>query len=423
MATRGEIKETIDTWAGWLAACHRESLQRDLSLNLPERASLAVIGVRRSGKSYAAAGLVKPHVETTFCMNFEDPFFIQNKMVSILDELLSVYTEFSPSAPKVLLFDEIQNIDGWERWVRKAVDLKKFRVVLTGSSAKMLSSELASTLTGRCISQTVWPLSFREYLSFQRKSCQSPDEYLGALRSYLHWGGFPEVTLFSHEDQKKERLRQYFTDILYKDILKRYEIRSPKSLELVARYYLTNLSSLHSYNSIRKAFGMNVETAADYTSFLQDAFLLFEVNRFHPNLKVQTRDLKKIYAVDTGLRNANAASPQEDIGKLAENAAYIHLRRLGRDVTYFQEEREVDFLVTEFGKPRQAIQVCYDDLKDDVTREREIGSLVECLRSVGLDEGSVLTLKREENLKQGNKWIRLVPLFKWLLDAANPEAS
>lgn len=415
MATRAEVKETIDSWSGWLAACHQESLRRDLSLNLPEKASLAVIGVRRSGKSYAAANLIKPHAQTTFCMNFEDPFFIQNHAVSILDDLISVYTEFSPSAPQVLLFDEIHNIDGWERWVRKTVDLKKFRVVLTGSSAKMLSSELATTLTGRCISQTVWPLSFKEYLSFQKKSCQGPDEYLGALRNYLHWGGFPEVTLLTEEGQRKERLRQYFTDILYKDILKRYEIRSPRSLELVARYYLTNLSSLHSYNSIRKAFGMNVETAADYTSFLQDAFLLFEVSRFHPNLKVQTRDPKKIYAVDTGLRNANASSPQEDLGKLAENAVYIHLRRMGREVTYYQGKGEVDFLLTEFGKPQEAIQVCYDDLKEGSTREREVGSLAECLNHLELKEGTILTLKAEENLKRENKMIHLIPLFKWLL--------
>ncbi|MBI3540596.1 MAG: ATP-binding protein [Deltaproteobacteria bacterium] len=415
MATRGEVKEVIDSWKEWLDASLKESLPRDLDVQLPKKAALALIGVRRCGKSYEAVNLIRPHAESTFCMNFEDPFFIQNNKVSIFDELLSVFTEFSQKMPQFLFFDEIHNIEGWERWVRKVVDQKKFQIVLTGSSAKMLSSELATSLTGRSFSQTIWPLSFREYLRFKNLFCRQNDEYLGALRSYLHWGGFPEVAQLSEDTQKIERLRQYLTDILYKDVMKRHEIRSARALEQMTRFYLTNVSCLHSYNSIRKAFGINAETAADYTRFLQEAFLLFEVSRFHPNLKVQSRDPKKIYAVDTGLRNANASSPQEDLGKLAENAVYLHLRRKGCDVSYFKEEGEVDFVVTQFGKPHEALQVSYDDLQEKTTWEREVYSLLECLKALKLPEGILLTLKREESLTIEKKRIRMIPLFQWLL--------
>lgn len=412
---RGEIKEVIDSWADWLVRCHQASIPRDASLTLPEKLALAVIGVRRSGKTFAAANLLKSRQSNTFYMNFEDPFFIQNNSVTILDDLISVFTEFSKRTPELLLFDEIHNIDGWERWVRKMVDLKKYQIILTGSSARMLSSELATSLTGRSLSQTIWPLSFKEYLRFQNRECQNADEYLGALREFMQWGGFPEIVLSSSDNQKTEMLRQYLTDILYKDIIKRNEIRTTRNLEQLVRFYLTNISNLHSYNSIKKAFGLNVETAREYTGFLQDAFLIFEVNRFHPNLKVQARDAKKIYVVDTGLRNANAASPHHDLGKLAENVVYIHLRRLKKEVSYFKNEGEVDFVITDFGKPKEALQVCYSDLKEEETFKRETTSLIECLQALKLTMGLILTLKREETLTIKNKTINFIPLYKWLI--------
>lgn len=413
MISRSDLKGVIDTWSEWLRSS-QEQISRPLSLVIPEKHALAFIGVRRSGKSFEAASLTQA-ASDVLCINFEDPFFIEHRSVAVLDELVSVFTEFAKRSPKTILFDEIHNIDGWERWVRKMVDLKRYRLLLTGSSAKMLSAELATTLTGRCVSQTVWPLSFQEYLSFTQRTCANADEYLGTLRDYFQWGGFPEVTLAHSEGEKKALLAQYLTDILYKDIIKRNEIRAPKNLEVLTRYYLTNISSLHSYNSVRKAFAFNVETVRDYTGFLQDAFLVFEVNRYHPNLKVQSRDAKKIYAIDTGLRNVNASSSQADLGKLVENSVYLELRRRGREVYYFKEKGETDFLLTHFGKPMEAIQVCYADRENEEAWKREVGSLLECLQATRLESGVILTQKREEMQNFENKRIAFVPLYKWLL--------
>lgn len=422
MVSRSDLKEVIDAWGGWLKQTSHDQYPRPFSFVIPEKHALALVGVRRSGKSFAAASLVNASPDV-LCINFEDPYFIEYHSVTLLDEIVSVFTEFSKRSPQTLLFDEIHNIDGWERWVRKMIDLKRYRIVLTGSSAKMLSMELATTLTGRCVAQTVWPLSFEEFLSFTKTSCANTDEYLGAFREYLHWGGFPEVVLAPTEQEKRTLLAQYLTDILYKDIIKRNEIRSPKNMEVLVRYYLTNISSLHSYNSVRKAFALNVETVRDYTLFLQDAFLVFEVSRYHPNMKVQSRDAKKIYAIDTGLRNVNASSSHADFGKLVENVVYLELRRRGKEICYFREKGETDFLVTHFGKPVEAIQVCYGVENDEGTWKREVDSLLECLLATHLDGGVILTQKREETLQREGKTISFKPLHKWLLPGLMVQGS
>lgn len=414
MTSRSDLKEVIDEWGGWLRRATHDQYPRPFSFEIPKKHALALVGVRRSGKSFAAASLVKAPSDV-LCINFEDPYFIEHHSVALLDEIVSVFTEFSKRSPQTILFDEIHNIDGWERWVRKMIDLQRYHIVLTGSSAKMLSMELATTLTGRCVTQTVWPLSFQEFLSFTQTTCANTDEYLGAFRGYLQWGGFPEVVLAPTEQEKKTLLEQYLTDILYKDIIKRNEIRSPKNMEVLVRYYLTNVSSLHSYNSVRKAFALSVETVRDYTLFLQDAFLVFEVSRYHPNMKVQSRDAKKIYAIDTGLRNVNASSSQSDFGKLVENVVYLELRRRGKETCYFKEKGETDFLVTRFGKPVEAVQVCYGIENNEGTWRREVDSLLECLKATQLDEGMILTQKREEMLQLEGKTISFVPLHKWLL--------
>lgn len=414
MASRSDIKEVIDAWQEWLHQTRETLIPREQSIPIPEKLALAIIGARRSGKSFAAASNLLNRKEDAFYMNFEDPFFIGNNRVEILDQLISVFTEHTGKTPRLLLFDEIQNISGWERWVRKMVDLKKFRLVLTGSSALMLSSEIATSLTGRCLTSIVWPLSFREYRTFAKKTCRTTDEHLACLRSYMMEGGFPEVALTPSPEEKTRLLKQYLTDILYKDIIKRHEIRTPRYLEQLVSYYLTNISCSHSYNSVRKAFGLNVETAREYTHALQDAFLIFEVNRYHPNLKVQARDSKKIYAIDTGLRNSNVFSPSDDLGKLAENIVYLELRRRGEEIWYFNNRGEVDFFVTRSGKPKGALQVCYDDLEDKATWERETSSLVECLEETKLDQGTLTTLKREETIRIQKKEIHFVPLYKWL---------
>ncbi len=422
MADRGKIKAAIDDWLMWYRQASKALIKRTLSVNvsseLAGKKASAYIGVRRCGKTFSAIQASKDSgisADKILYFNFEDPLMLLEKGPAVFDEVISVHTEYAGISPELVLFDEVQNIEGWEKWVRKAVDMGRFRLHITGSSAKMLSSELSTAISGRNIEIPVWPLSFGEYLVFSNRSPNNGNEYLSAVRDYLNWGGFPEVALVKEEEEKRLILRQYVNDIMLKDIIGRHEIRSKHQLDRLMIYYFTNISSPHSYNSVSRVIQMNTDTVADYTGFLAEAFLFFEVKRYYHNLKVQMRDMKKIYCIDTGMRNVHSVSPfNDELGKLAENAVYIHLRRQGKEVWYFKGDAEADFVVTKLGKPQDVIQVCYSDIEDAKTREREVGGLIEALEYTGLKKGVILTSSREEKLSAHGKDIEFIPLYKWL---------
>jgi predicted AAA+ superfamily ATPase len=199
-----------------------------------------------------------------------------------------------------------------------------------------------------------------------------------------------------------------------RDVVSRHSIKNQQSLHQVVSFYLTGLSCLHSYNSLRKAFGISTELAAVLTGYLAQAFLVFEMSRYHPNLKVQARDPKKIYVIDTGLRTVSLQSNREDWGRLAENAVYLQLRRHNKQIFYYKQKQEVDFVITELGKPIDAIQVCYSDFENQDTRNREINALLECLQDLKLTSGKILTLSIEDVLIMEGKTIYLIPLYQWL---------
>lgn len=423
MADRGKIKTAIDDWLMWYRWASDTLIKRRLSVSVSNELAgkkvCAYIGVRRCGKTFSAIQASKNSgipADRVLYFNFEDPLTLLETGPAMFDEIISVHTEYAGVSPELVLFDEVQNIEGWEKWVRKAVDMGRFRLHITGSSAKMLSSELATAISGRNIEIPVWPLSFDEYLLFSNRSPNDANEYLSAVRDYLIWGGFPESVLVKEAEDKKIILRQYVNDIMLKDVIGRHEIRSKHQLEQLIIYYFTNISSPHSYNSVSKAIQMNMDTVADYTGFLAEAFLFFEVKRYYHNLKVQMRDTKKIYCIDTGMRNVHSVSPfNDELGRLAENAVYIHLRRQGKEVWYFKGDAEADFVVTELGKPQDVIQVCYSDMEEAKIREREVGGLIEALKYTGLKKGVVLTLSREERFSEQGKNVVFIPLYKWLM--------
>jgi uncharacterized protein len=383
----------------------------------PERA-LAFTGVRRCGKTFFAleASLSRSDQEV-FYYNFEDPLFFRETGLENLSLLLRLAQEHHPTPFSLLILDEIQNIEGWERWVRTLIDQKRYDIIVTGSSATLLSSELATSLTGRALEFHVWPLSYDEVLRFKKKVPTSHLEHLSAFRFYLRWGGFPHVVLLSDEFEKRDTLDQYLSDILLKDVVQRNEIRDVRSLSRLATYLFTNLSSLHSYTALRKAFGLSADLVASYLQALSSAFLIFEVERYHKNLKVQARDARKIYVVDTGMRNVVARSTEEDIGKLLENVVYLELRRRGHSVMYYKGIKEVDFITIRGYKPELALQVCAEGLHVPKTRERELSALAECLAALNLKEGVIITISDEENitLKDG-RTVRVLPAYKWMLE-------
>ena len=416
MVNRSDLRKVILDWCGWLERAKVSCFTRDISFTMPVNQALALTGVRRAGKSFSAVNFILENDASVFYMNFEDPFFSIEFSVTIFDQLITAYVEEFGKEPVYLIFDEIQNINSWERWVRKTVDLKKYKIILSGSSAKLLSSEVATALTGRGVERNIWPLSFKEYLRFSGKKCESDNEYLAAIREYMNFGGMPEIVLLKDENQKVELLRQYLTDIISKDILNRYQIRSKRTLDQIVIYYLTNISSLHSYNSVKNAFDVNLDTVRDYTKYLGECFLIFEVNRYHPNLKVSARDPKKIYSIDTGLRNFNSASHSTDLGRLAENIVFVELKRRGYEISYFKDNFEADFVATQHSEPNLIVQVCYSDMRDESTYNREIRATTEAMQQLKMHEAFIVTENRHETLKINADLIHMVPLYEWLLE-------
>lgn len=416
---RGHLKSSLDEWNGWYERVHCEAIERSDVPSLPANHALALLGVRRSGKSWLAAAVAHRSGLRTLYYNFEDPLFYAEPGVAGMDTLLSVHTEYAGAEPELLVLDEIQNIDGWERWVRKAVELGRYRILVTGSSARLLSAELATALAGRTLTHEVWPLGLPEYLRFTNTRCTSPAEHLAATRAFLGSGGLPEVVLQPDEPERRRILRQYVDDILLRDVISRHAIRSPRRLRQVVAYAMTHTACLFSHNRIKGAFGVDVQTSQDYLSYLQEAYLAFAVPRHHPNLKVQARDPQKLYVVDTGLRNAHTRSASEDIGRLAENAVYVELRRRGHDISYWRSPRgEVDFVLREGTDTIAALQVTWDSLGPGPTRERELRSLLACLEDLDLPTGTVLTLDRDEHVEVGGRRITLLPIYRFLLGAA-----
>lgn len=405
-------------WLSWFLR-ESQSLQiRSSVIRLPKELCLALTGVRRSGKTFTAlqiareAGLLKE----TFYYNFEDPVCLAGAKARDIETLISLFEEERGYSPLLVILDEVQYVEGWEKWVRKAVDMKQFGVIVTGSSSRLLSSEFATAISGRVIEKAIWPLSFKEFVSFRGKKPISEGQWLHELCHYMRWGGFPKPTLLDTEEERIDLLKQYLSDIVLRDVLNRHKILNHLALNQIVSWYLTNIACLHSYSAIKKAFEISTDLAATLSSYLAEAYLAFELSRYHLNMKVQTRDPKKVYLIDNGLRTVSLLSEREDWGRLAENIVYIELRRRNKQVFYYKNTGEVDFLVTELGKPQQAIQVCFSDLEDEKTKQRELSSLLECLQALDLSTGILLTKSYEETIHNDKQTVHCIPLYRWLLD-------
>lgn len=417
MTTRGELKKAVIDWMEWFRKFSKELIPRKNIPSFQHDLCLALTGVRRSGKTSTAVQIAIElgKAQSTFYFNFEDPIFFAEADVKSIDILVSLFEEFTGGVPSLVILDEVQNVSGWERWVRKAVDIGKFQVIVTGSSSQLLSSEIATAISGRVIEHTIWPLSFSEYLSFVKVKPNSEGMWMRELENYLRWGGFPKLALIKNENERILLLKQYLSDIVLRDVVARHAIMNQHALNQIVSSYLTGLSCLHSYNALRKAYGFSIELASTLTHYLSQAFLVFEMSRYHANLKVQARDPKKIYGIDTGLRTVSLVSERTDWGRIAENVVYIELRRRGKELYYFKESKEVDFVVTELGKPVEVIQVAYSDLENPKTKEREVSALLECMQCLSLKKGKIITSTYEHTEQIQGFHIDYIPLYRWLI--------
>lgn len=374
-----------------------------------------ISGIRRAGKSIFAHLLARKRKYAY--INFDDERLIGAKTKTlniVLECFYELYSDF-----EYLLFDEIQNIPGWELFINRLRD--KYKIIVTGSNANLLSSELASHLTGRFVSFSLHPLSFNEYLRFKK----APLERLPVLGTkarsgiyslfsgYLKHGG-----IFDYYKFGGDFLRELFSSLISKDIIARYKVKYPGQLEELAMLLVNYFGSKLSINKVGKTINIkSPHTTKEYLKYLENSFLVFTLNKFSYKVKEQLSTLKKVYIADNGLINALAFKVSGNRGRLLENLAAIELKRRGlRDgfeVFYWDNYNvECDFIIKKGRKITAAYQVCYDlNIKN---RDREINGLTSALKEFDLKQGFILTDSLEEEIKSNGFKIKIMPAWKWL---------
>lgn len=375
---------------------------------------VVITGIRRCGKSTLLkeiSGNFKNHAYA----NFEDERFLQFTAKDF-NTLLETFLELDPKT-NTLYFDEIQNISGWEKFVRRLFT-EGYKIFVTGSSSNLLSSEIATSITGRNLKYELFPFSFKEYLlyrKFEMKDIYTTKEKAalsGNFEDYVKYGGFPEIV----KSRNEKELMEIYQDILIKDLLVRLQIRDSKDFRDLSMYLLSNISRKISYNSLKNLLGLsNTSKVKNYVEFLEEAYLFFTLKKYDPSLKKQILSPRKVYAIDTGLVNAVSFMFSENTGPLLENIVFLELKRRLQEIYYHEDKKECDFLVKEKEKIIQAIQVTAS-IADLKTEKREIEGLKEAMEKYNLKEGYIITKDTEKTINLKGRIIHIKPIITWLLE-------
>jgi len=358
--------------------------------------AIVISGIRRCGKSTLLLQSMKEE-DRYYYLNFEDPRLSEFGLNDF--EILEDVFEENYGENELYYFDEIQNLSGWESYVRYLLDNNK-KVIITGSNASLLSRELGTKLTGRNLRLELFPFSYREYLKFMKK-----DDSEENFHDYLFTGGFPEYLRTGMD----EVLQNLLLDIIARDILFRYNIKNPGVITEIAVYMLANISREFTLSKLRKTFSSigSVTTIASYVDYLEDSYIIFTLPRFSYSIKSRQINPKKVYAVDNGFIRANSTGFSDDYGRLLENYVFLELRKRYREVFYFREKGECDFLVKENTKITKAVQVCY--ALNNRNKGREINGLLEAMEKFGLDEGYILTFNQKDEITVDGRKISIIP--------------
>lgn len=393
---------------------------KELSHLVDNKQVIIISGIRRCGKSILMHILREHLPESDCCINFDDDrlaLFKLEHFPMLLESFIELY-----GVQNTFYFDEIQNIPGWERFVRRLHNEGK-KVFITGSNASLLSNELGTHLTGRHIAIKLFPFSFREYIykkdpNILSKKNRSTTEF-SLLKKYFSefkvMGGMPEYL----ENNQKQYLQTLYESILYRDIIVRHKLTQQKTIKELVYYLASNNAKEFTYNSLRKLLGVaSSNTISEYCHYLENSFLCFTLNRFSYSLKKQTHYAKKIYFIDQALAESLGFRFSEDNGRTLENIVFLQLIRDSKDVYFHKEKQECDFVVRDGYAVSEAIQVCVS-LKDEKTKKREINGLIEAMDAYELKTGMIITEDEEfnESIEHNDQTyqIAVVPCWKWLI--------
>ena len=409
--------------------------EREEHLPLHAEQIITIPGVRRSGKSskmkLVINDLVKAGVspQNILWMGFDDERLADVSQQD-LNEILEAYRELYPTTPLsevYMFFDELQLIEGWELFVMRIHKSYCKHIYISGSNAKMLSQEIATSLRGWALEYRTYPLSFAEYCHFlaiptERLNEQQTTQLRLAWDDYNRYGGFPEVVLTPDRLLRDKLLQTYYNAMLFRDLVERHSISSIGVLRYFIKRIMNNVTkptSINSlYNDIRsQGLKISKDELYKWADYLCESFMFIRIPRYTPSLIAEETGLKKYYFIDNGMRQNILLPHSQDEGKLLESSVLLHLcRRCGEleKVTYFLKEKECDFVLQHEDIVLQLIQVCWQ-MEDAETRAREIAGLLEARKVTHCDNLYIITHHQEETIEQDGWTIHVVPAWKWML--------
>ena len=376
-----------------------------------------ISGVRRCGKSTLLNEFRKNQKYNKYYLNFDDER-LNDFNVKDFDKLYKVFTELYGDE-KTFYFDEIQNIFGFEKFLRRLYE--KNKIYITGSNSNLLSKELGTHLTGRYVQIELFPFSFSEFLKFKKFEVEKNDFYKrvkiskikNLFREYLKCGGFYQFL----NTKDKDFFKYLYDSILYKDVIVRYKLQNEKNIKDVLYYLISNVGKEFSYNSLKNITNiLNSTTIKEYINYLEEVYLIFTINKFEYSLKKQLVNPKKVYSIDNGLSNSISFKFSEDFGRQLENIVFLHFKRKSiYEIFYHKKKYECDFLLKEKDKIVKAVQVTKDLNYEN--EKREVMGLVEAVKEYGLKEGLILTYEdRDREFIKDKIKIKVRQVWKYLLE-------
>lgn len=394
---------------------------------------VVITGFRRVGKTYLCFQLINELLkaksrEEVVYINFEDERIPEK--TEFLSLLLPTIRETFEKFPEFLFLDEIQNIPGWGKWLRRIYDSERMKIFVTGSSSKASSREIPTELRGRCLEVELLPLSFKEFIKFKdiaidfhavKYSENEKAKLMKSLNEYLYYGAMPEIVLFP-EEKKNETLQQYYRTVIGRDIIERFRIKNEEGLRAMLRLLLNSTSySISKLHNILKSldFKIGKTTLQNYFSYIESSYFVESVPIFSYKVKNQMQYPRKVYFIDNGFINVLSTKLSRNFGRLYENLVFRELKRkikTDAEIFYWKNSngKEVDFVIKGEIRVDKLIQVCYN-IEDYDTMKRETRSLLRASKEFNVSDLLIITKDYEEEEEVKGIKIKFVPLWKWLL--------
>jgi len=431
---KDKIFEILNDWNFWYKplpnSLKREVYEEKISKYSKNGEIVVVKGVRRSGKSTLLINEIKRLLsngikkENILFVNFEDQRFNMFDKTSLLQDLKDVYLEYiKPDGDIYIMLDEVQNIPNWEQWVLKEYELSSNKLYVTGSNSHLLGAEFGTSLSGRILGVEVYPLSFKEYLSFFNIKIRTKADLVHnkirlkqLFNDYIKFGAFPKIATTADEEIKKDILKSYYDTILLKDIVARYKLKNYQTLNKLSLFLLSNNSTIQAYNKLKNSFKASFDTIKDYIQYLSNSYMVLQINKFDYSYKKQLANPKKIYAIDTGLSNNVSFNISQKIGQNLENIVFLELKRRYSDIYYYKTSNnlEVDFLLKK-DNFFELIQVT-KTLEDEAILKRELRVFKKAKEELNKDiKATVVTLDESKRIRYDDIDIQIINILEWLL--------